>query len=398
MFLTREEERILNGERGLAFQKAMELIVSIGEIFGADKLLNINSSQISGISYKNIGDAGLSLIKDLKKDGGKINTFATLNPAGMDILDWGKMGIPPEFAKKQLEIVNTLKDMGATSTCTCTPYLIGNLPLRGEHISWAESSAVSFANSIIGAKTNREGGPVSLASAMLGKTPNYGLHIDENRLPTHRIIIETKITTPIEYSLLGYYIGRVIKDGIPFIEMPVTYNIENMKAICAAAASSGNIGMFYLKDVTPKCNGFSFDNVKEKIHVSKDELNEITEMFQPNKTPDIVTIGCPHATINEIKTVCELLDNKKVKDGCALWVCTSTQNKILAERLGYKEKIEKAGGFIAADTCMVVAPLEKMGFKCLATNSCKAAHYVPSTCKIPTVLTNIKNCINLITK
>ena len=140
MYLTREEESILNGEHGVAMQKAMRLVVAIGDIFNADRLLDIRSSQISGISYKNIGDAGLELINDFKKLGGRIKTFATLNPAGMDILDWEKMNIPEDFARKQLQIIDALSGLGALPTCTCTPYLIGNLPLPGEHIScgWME--------------------------------------------------------------------------------------------------------------------------------------------------------------------------------------------------------------------------------------------------------------------
>ena len=396
MYLTRDEEKILNGKNGVAAQKDMKLIVSIGDIFQADRLIEIKSSQISGISYKNIGEAGLSLIEDFRNNGGKINTLATLNPAGMDILDWKKMNIPENFAQRQLKIVNSLKKMGAVPTCTCTPYLIGNLPIRGEHISWAESSAVSFSNSIIGAKTNREGGPVSLASAMIGKTPNYGLHINENRIPTHRVIVKTKLKAPLDYSLLGYYLGKKIKSGIPYIQGFFSYELENMKALCASGASSGNIALFYLEKVTPLPDNFSPIEIKEKIEITDKELAETAEFFKSDKKPDIITIGCPHATINEIKEVCEFLKNRKIKKDSALWVCTSNQNKMIAEKLGYREIIEKAGGIIAADTCMVVAPLENMGFKCLATNSCKAAHYVPSTCKIPVLLANLRDSIKFV--
>jgi predicted aconitase len=398
VFLTKEDEKILNGEFGHALQKAMRLVVSIGDIFDADKLIEIKSSQISGISYKNIGEAGLSLISDLRKTGGKIKTFATLNPAGMDILDWRKMNIPENFAERQLEIIENLRQMGAIPTCTCTPYLIGNLPLRGEHISWAESSAVNFANSIIGAKTNREGGPLSLASAMVGKTPNYGLHLDVNRIPNYRVIIKTKLKTQLDYSLLGYYIGKEIENGIPLIEGSFYPEIENMKTLCAASASSGNIALFYLSKITPIPDNIKPNEIKEKIEVTENDLKKASELFKPVQKPDIVTIGCPHATINEIREVSNLLQNKKVSKNSSLWVCTSSQNKIIAERLGYKKKIEKAGGFIAADTCMVVAPLENMGFKCLGTNSCKAAHYVPSTCKIPSLLSDLKECIKSITE
>ena len=396
LYLTRDEEAILNGEYGEALQKAMQLVVTIGDIFNADKLLSIRSSQISGISYKNIGDAGLELITDFKNKGGHVRTFATLNPAGMDILDWRKMRIPSEFAKKQVMIISAFTEMGALPTCTCTPYLIGNMPLLGEHISWAESSAVSFANSVLGAKTNREGGPLSLASALVGKTPNYGLHLDENRVPRIRVKVNEKLVSPYDYSVLGYFIGQTIQSGIPYIEGLKGYTVEKLKALSASGAASGNIALYYLKDHLPLPKGFSVKDIPEKIEVGKRELAEVKSLFIPTVDPDIVAIGCPHLTINEIKKVAMMLKGKKLKKGKTLWVATSYQNKVLSERLGYSKIIESAGGIIAADTCMVVAPLERMGFKCLATNSAKAAHYVPSTAGIPTMLVPLEKAIKLI--
>lgn len=396
MYLSKEEEEILSGEYGVALQKAMQLLVTLGDIFKADRLLEIKSAQISGVSYKNIGDAGLEFIRDMVnlRDGIKIT--ATLNPAGMDFKDWSKMGIPESFARKQLEIIRSFTRIGAIPSCTCTPYLIGNLPLRGEHISWAESSAVSFANSIIGAKTNREGGPVSLAAAIIGKTPNYGLHLDENRTPTVLVKVKAELKSTLHYSLLGYYIGSVITNGIPVIEGVRSCSLEAAKALCAAAASSGNIALYYISGITPTPADWGKSWREDKIEVTDLELSEILDKFNPALEPDIVTLGCPHATINEIRQVAVLLKNKKIKPGKTLWVCTSSVNKELSRRLGYSKIIEKAGGIIAADTCMVVAPLEEMGYTALATNSAKAAHYVPSACNLPSKLCSLEESIKMI--
>ncbi|MEM2907012.1 MAG: aconitase X catalytic domain-containing protein, partial [Candidatus Odinarchaeota archaeon] len=318
--------------------------------------------------------------------------------AGMDFKEWVKMRIPPSFARKQLKIIRSLTRMGAIPSCTCTPYLIGNLPLRGEHISWAESSAVSFANSIIGAKTNREGGPISLASALVGKTPNYGLHLDENRLPTVVVKVKTALNSVLDYSLLGYYIGSTVTKGIPLIEGVTSYTLEDAKSLCASAASSGNIALYYLYKLTPIPEGWSYSDKEDKIEVTDLELKTTLERFNQSSEVDIVTLGCPHATVNEIRQIAILLENKKIKSGKALWVCTSSLNKFICDRLGYSKIIEAAGGIIAADTCMVVAPLERMGYAGLATNSAKAAHYVPATCKIPSTLTSLEESVKLVIK
>jgi len=168
MILTKEEERVLNGADGNAAAKSMKILVALGEIYGAEKLIPVGSVQVAGVSYDNLGDAGLAYLDELARDG-QVKVLTTLNPAGMDLRDWRKLGISDEFAGKQQKVVEAFSKMGIVTTCTCTPYLIGNLPSFGEHVAWAESSAVTFANSVIGARSNREGGPSAIAAAMVGK-------------------------------------------------------------------------------------------------------------------------------------------------------------------------------------------------------------------------------------
>ena len=165
MYLTKNEQKMLDGEEGNAVKKSMEILVALGNIYGAEKLIDVGSVQISGVSYHNLGDAGLEFLDEMAKDG-KVRVLTTLNPAGMDLENWQNLGIDPEFARKQKLVIDAFEKMGIIVSCTCTPYLIGNLPRYGEHIAWAESSAVTFANSVIGAKTNREGGPISFSSSL----------------------------------------------------------------------------------------------------------------------------------------------------------------------------------------------------------------------------------------
>src|SRR3989304_4615517 len=164
MHLTEQEERMLNGEEGYAVRKSMEILVALGNIYGAEQRVKVGSVQVAGVSYHNLGDAGLEFLNELAKDG-KVKVLTTLNPAGMDLENWKNLGISAEFAEKQNLVIDAFERMGILISCTCAPYLIGNLPRYGEHVAWSESSAVTFANSVIGAKTNRDGGPSALAAA-----------------------------------------------------------------------------------------------------------------------------------------------------------------------------------------------------------------------------------------
>ena len=190
--VNKQEQAMLDGKEGYAVRKSMEILVALGEIFGAKSLIDVGSVQVAGVSYHNLGDAGLEFLNSLAADG-KVKVLTTLNPAGMDLENWQQLGISPEFAEKQNLVIDAFKRMGILISCTCTPYLIGNLPLYGEHIAWSESSAVTFANSVLGARTNREGGPSALAAAFVGKTPCYGLHLDENRVPDIHVQVNAEL-------------------------------------------------------------------------------------------------------------------------------------------------------------------------------------------------------------
>jgi len=176
MYLTRDEEGILDGKEGESCRKAMELVVALGKIYGAEELIDITSAHLSGASYKTIGDGGLKYLEDMVRGGAKVSVPSTLNPVGMDRERWKEMHISPAFAEKQLKIIELYKEMGVSATCSCTPYLGDNVPSLGDHVAWAESSALSFVISYIGARTNREGGPGAVAYAIIGKTAHYGLH------------------------------------------------------------------------------------------------------------------------------------------------------------------------------------------------------------------------------
>ncbi|MEM3571881.1 MAG: aconitase X catalytic domain-containing protein, partial [Candidatus Bathyarchaeia archaeon] len=347
------------------------------------KLISIENAQIAGISYKTIGDAGLEFISDLYSKNAKFIVPTTLNPAGMDLEKWREIGIPEDFAEKQLKIIFFLESMGAKKTCTCTPYLIGIKPKYNSHLAWAESSAVIFANSVFGAKTNREGGPSALASAIVGKTAMYGMHLKNERQPTHIVKVETSIINELEFSLLGYVIGEKISKGVPFInKFKGRVNLDALKALGAGIATSSGISLFHLEGATPEAKHLKKNSLKglEKVTIEKKDIEDAKEKLSIEDYSTHILLGCPHLSFNELKKIANLVEGKSLTKN--LWCFTSRKIYEKAEKKGFIKKIENAGGKVIRDTCMVVAPLENIGVLNAQVNSSKAAYYLTSLSNI----------------
>lgn len=390
MYLTKEEEKILDGDEGEVEERLFRLLVRLGDIYGADKMIPVGSVQVAGVSYKSISDPGIEFLEDMASKGAKVKVLTYLNPAGMDLENWEKIGFPKDFAKNQLRIMDAFKNMGIVVTSTCTPYLAGNLPRFREHIAWSESSAVSFSNSVIGARTNREGGPSALAAAICGRTPNYGLHLWEKRQPDIKIKVDAEIDFNADFGALGYFVGKQVKNKIPYFTGIKNANTDQLKALGAAMAASGAVALYHVEGLTPEADLVE-KNGLETINVGKRELDETYEKLNSGKDPDVVILGCPHASLREISTLADKLKDKRLKK--PIWICTSRMMKEAADRMGFTEIIEKAGGYVVADTCMVVSPIEKMGYKTTGVNSGKAANYLPGFCKQKVVFANINKLI-----
>ena len=389
MYLTKNEERMLGGEEGHAVKKSMEILVTLGNIYGAEKLVKIGSVQVAGVSYHNLGDAGLEFLNELAKDG-KVKVLTTLNPAGMDLENWRNLGIDKAFAQKQNQVIEAFNKMGIIISCTCTPYLIGNLPRYGEHIAWSESSAVTFANSVIGAKTNREGGPSALAAAFVGKTPCYGLHLDENRVPDTHVEVTAELSTFSDWGALGYCIGKQAQSKIPYITGINDVSLDDLKSFCASVVTFGSKPLFYMKGITPASE--RQEPPKEKIVIDDVDIREAYEAINDDvEDIDFVCIGCPHASIKEIAQIANLLEDKRISTNTEFWVATSRPMKQLADKRGYTQVIEDAGGKFACDTCMAVAPL-KGRFRTVATTSAKGCYYSRHN-KMLTKMGSLKECV-----
>jgi len=377
MQLNEQEQKMFDGGSGEATAQSMEILVALGRIYGAKRMVPVSSVQVSGVSYKTIGEAGLQYLQDLVSKGARVTVPSFLNPAGMDIEQWQEMGVPEDFAKKQIEVLEAYSRMGISKTCTCAPYFIGIRPKIGEHIAWAESSAVAYANSVLGARTNREGGPSALAAAICGMTPEYGLHLEENRIANIVIEVEADLKSTADFGALGSAIGKLVKRKIPAFRGINHATEDQLKVLGASMAATGSVALFYIENVTPE---YKVADEAEKISFGKKELEtEHSTLDTGHLKPGLVTIGCPHASLEEIRQVAIMTGNRKPTT--QFWVCTSRKLKDEADKLGYTKTIEEAGGKVVADTCMVVCPLERMGYSTTGTNSGKACKYLPNLCR-----------------
>ena len=392
MKLTTEEQKMLDGKHGKSAKKSMEILTTLGEIFEADRMIDVYGVQIAGVSYANLGEAGLEFLSEMAEDG-KVRVLTTLNPAGMDRENWQELGIDKEFAKNQNRAIDAFAKMGIITTCSCTPYLIGNTPHFGQHLAWAESSAVCYANSVIGARTNREGGPSALASALTGKTPNYGYHIDQNRHGEVLVNVKASVKGTDEFGVLGKIIGdKLVELGkkIPYITGISSATVEELKSFCASVATYGGTALFHMEDVTPEFKIYP-EPTEPALNINRGDLdNARNELVDEDIDIDFVSIGCPHASIHEIAKIASLLKGKKVKK--EFWITTARPTKKIADEAGYSKIIEDAGAKFAADTCCVVAPI-KGRFKGIMVDSAKACYYGRAKNKFKVKIGSVEDCI-----
>jgi predicted aconitase len=396
MILTTEEETMLAGGLGKAVQTAMQILVGLGKIYGASRMLPVSSVQIAGVSYDNLGEAGLEWLSEMAENGGKARVLATLNPAGMDRENWQALGIPADFAEKQQRVLDAFSSMGVITTCTCTPYLVGNLPRFGESIAWAESSAVCFANSVIGARTNREGGPSALAAALTGRTPDYGLHRQEHRQPGITVDVAARLEDTADFGALGKGISEKIPTErvnrpkiIPYIRGVDSAGVEHLKAFCASIATYAGLPMFHMQGITPEAH---ISPPVESVTLSQDDLEAARVSLNDalSSEVDFVSLGCPHLSIREIARVAQLLTEKKVTK--EFWITTARPTKQMADTMGYTSIIEASGAKFAVDTCCVVAPIRDR-FRAMATDSAKACYYAYAKNKFKTLFLSFDDVV-----
>ncbi len=392
--LSAEEQALLAGDFGPGVRKAMEIVVTLGRIYGARRLVPVGSVQVAGVSYRNLGDAGLEFLREWADQRARVRVPTTLNPAGMDLRAWRELGFSESFARHQLAVIEAYRRLGVRTTCTCTPYLVGNVPRLGEHVAWAESSAVSYANSVLGARTNREGGPGALAAGITGRTAAYGLHLDENRRATLRVVVRCPVRTLSDFGALGYLVGKAARNRVPYF---VFKGLEGacsdvaLKALGAAMAASGAVALYHVVGVTPEADRPDMLAHDHETLVVEDLQPAYAALNSDVREVDLVWFGCPHAGLEEMAEVVRLLDGRRVK--VALWITTAREVRKRAEAEGLVAAVEASGGRVVADMCMVVAPMQELSLRTLATPSAKGATYVPSHAGLQVRYGTVEQCV-----
>lgn len=384
MKLTAAEQRILNGERGDLLRKFMGILVGIGECFDVTQLVPINSVHVPSVSISTLGEGGKRLIESMAISGLQCQAFTTVNPMATDGDQWRSLGIPEDELEAQFKVAVNIGRLGATPCFTCTPYLIGHVPRFGEHIAWGEISAVIYANSVLGARTNPEGAPSAWASSLTGRTPLYGLHLDENRLGRFVVRVTAELKEPGEYGALALFSGRLHPQLIPvYTGLPVRTNWDGLKAMACGLHLESQAGMFHAVGITPEAmtEEQALGNKKplDVVGFSQQDLENTMRSLDTDASADVswVVIGCPHCSIGEIGQIARAIGSRKLNSNVELWVLTSRPVKALADRTDFTETIEKAGGKLLMDTCPDIftnRTMANMGHKSLTTSASLFAH------------------------
>jgi len=394
---------MLAGDLGPGVRKAMEIVVALGQIYGAQRLVSVGSVQVAGVSYRNLGEAGLAFLREWADQSARVRVPTTLNPAGVDLHAWRELGFSESFARHQKAVIQAYRRLGVRTTCTCTPYLVGNVPRPGEHVAWAESSAVSYANSVLGARTNREGGPSALAAGITGRTAAYGLHLDKNRRATLRVVVRCPVRTLSDFGALGYLVGKEARNRVPYFvglesACASAEALSPLKALGAAMAASGAVALYHVEGITPEADqpdillpdheSMAVEDLRPAYAALNADArrNENGGCHRPLRSAisegkadlkiDLVWFGCPHASLDEMAEVARLLGGRRVK--AALWITTAREVREQAQAAGLVSALEASGVRVVADMCAVVAPMQELGLRTLATPSAKGATYLPS--------------------
>lgn len=388
MYLTHEQEKMINGEYGWVVAKALEVIVKVGEALGAEKLISISHAHVSGISYSNIDKPGLLFIKELFEKGGKARVYTTINPGCIDLLGSSRI-ISREYYNEQLIINKFLERMDFKPTYTCIPYF-HRIPGVNEHLAWGESNAVIIANSFYGARTNREGGPLALASAITGYTYYAGLHLLENRIVEKEIVLPKDF--PEDYlGALGLWIGYNIKE-IPIIKN-ASISLYDLKIVLAAAAASGSHGLIVIDKLTPR-KTFKISDRVEEINVELSDLDKYLGEEPSSSDRVLGYIGCPHIHPSELFWLVDYLSRKRSprRDNILLVSIPRIYSEIYRDII---EFLRLRGVDVAVGTCPIVSRLRK-GFDIVVTNSGKASFYLSRLHGLKTRLTSFKKVVEAV--
>jgi predicted aconitase len=401
--LSTKDHEILRGEHGPAAKMAMSIVARLAEVAGAPELLDISAAHIDSTVY--IGEAGLEFAERLANLGAKVAVPTTLNVSGLDEHHWREWAVPSNWARQAHRQMVAYRSMGTVPTWTCAPYQTELRPSFGQQIAWGESNAIAFANSVLGARTERYPDLFDICCAITGRAPAMGLHLTENRggeLLFRLIEIHESLQRSDDfYPVLGNLIGEAALDKIPVIDgMGINPDEDQLKAFGAAAASSGGVAMFHMVGITPEAPtleaAFHGRRSIETIEVTMDSLRESRRSLTHTDSGklDMVVLGSPHFSLAEFKRLAPLLKGRRKHSEVKFLVTSSRAMTQLAQKAGFLEPLEAFGAQITVDTCILTSPMLPGEIQHLMTNSAKFAYYTPGLLGRKIAFGSLEDCVN----
>jgi hypothetical protein len=397
MKLTEQQKRMLEGEDGPIIAMAMNYLVKYGEAMGAKNLIPVENVHTVFTIPMEGGEEVVALLKMFGQL--RVKAPTTTHVGFIDFKKWHEFGIDERRYELQASLVPVAAQAGIQLTWTCAPEIVGNAPLKGQTCAWMESAAISYANGILGARTNREGAESTMPAAVTGFIPCFGNHITENRRGTILIDVEADLDNLTDWGTLGYFGGDLAGLGVPVFRGCRVPALEEAKEMCAALATEGGVGMFHIVGITPEAPtmtaAFQGRQPKSRHRFTNKHKRAVYQRLNtcPSPEVDIVMFGCPHATLTEIVEIAHLLEGRKISPNTQLWVCTTDSIRSYAEKMGYDKMIADAGGKIMADTCPCISQIEMARNKRYMTNSVKQAYYAPGQIGAQVHFANTKDCV-----
>ena len=401
--LTKNDRAMLGGQAGPAPQMAMSIVVRMADVYGASELLDITQAHVDSTLY--LGDATLEFAERLSSLGAKVTVPTTLNVTGVDEHGWQDWAVPPDFAQKARRQMVAYQNMGTIPIWTCAPYQTEHKPAFGQQIAWGESNAIVFANSVIGARTERYPDLLDICCAITGRAPAAGLHLTPNR--AGQILLRLLDVPPdiqhddTFYPVLGHLMGHIVQDRIPVIEgMAVQPAEDQLKALGAAAASSGTVALFHMVGVTPEAPtleaAFQGQPPAHTIDVTMDTLRHARRQLTTanGQQLDMVVLGSPHFSLAEFKQLIPFIDGQRLHPGVKFLVTTSRAVAHLIQQAGALDKLQAFGAQLTVDTCILTTPMLPADIQTLMTNSGKYAYYAPGLLNTHVTFGSLPDCVH----
>ncbi|WP_420441320.1 aconitase X [Candidatus Palauibacter sp.] len=402
--LDERDVALLAGREGEGTRMAMSILARMAEVVGARELLDITGAHIDSSLYQ--GPATLEFAERLAHGGARVRVPTTLNVSGVDEYGWRDWDVPEVWAEPARRQMEAYEAMGCEPTWTCAPYQTQPRPDVGEQIAWGESSAIVFANSVLGARTERYPDLLDICCAVTGRAPAAGLHLRENRAGEILVdlsgVPEALAVEPALYPVLGHWVGLRVRGRIPvFGGLTAQPGEDDLKALGAAMASSGAVALFHWIGLTPeapdRATAFHGREPAEVLSPGPAELREARDELGSGLADaeglDLVVLGSPHFSLSEFATLARLVEGRRRHPGVRLLITTGRAVRTLAGQAGYLQAIEAFGGELTVDTCILTTPMLPDGIRRIMTNSAKYAWYTPSLLERAVAFGSLADCV-----